>query len=724
MATNASTAWRPSERSEIACLTLFGDSTIISDPRLNTTAHPISRDPPQGNRHGKGNCRSEYVDPKRNSPILDTRELTVSFSSSLDTKEQVREAIDIVDLVGKYVQLRRQGRNYVGLCPWHDDSHPSFQVSPERQSFKCWVCDIGGDVFSFVMRMEGVEFREALEMLADQAGIELKPLRPARPTPAAKPEDGEDPGVPPEATDYAGSPPVDLTSGEGKRSLFRAMAWVEAQFHDCLLNDPQGEPARKYLDERGITAQSIEEFHLGFSPNEPDWIFRRAKATESRARVLETIGVLARSQEGKLYDRFRGRLLFSIRDPQDRPVGLGGRILPESGLTSRAKYVNSPETPLFSKSKLLYGLDFARHAMRKSRQALILEGYTDCIIAHQHGFQDAVAVLGTALTEQHVRILKRFADRIVLVLDGDEAGRRRANEVLELFVTKEVDLRVVTLPEGQDPADFLQEHGPEAFGDLLASRAVDGLEHAYQSKTHGVDLENDVHGATRALDEIVSILAKAPRLTDATTHGHRLREQKMLERLAVKFRVPEGMVRDRLTELRRASRRRPSATVAEAAGPQVDDPEAAIEPDKEAHAWERGLLEILICHPQLVPTARAEIGGEQFARGPSRRIYEACCRLSDTETGPGFERLMLEFDDSSIKSLLVDLEEEGRNKAVTDPETLLEELLKRRKTQLGDPARMAAFRDEGLDESQKDEMLEELARDLRARHGISDPTEG
>lgn len=667
-----------------------------------------------------------FVDLKRSSPILDTRELTVSFSSSLDTKEQVREAIDIVDLVGKYVQLRRQGRHYVGLCPWHDDSRPSLQVNQERQSFKCWVCDIGGDVFSFVMRMEGVEFREALAMLADQAGIELKPLRPARPKFAPRREDHDDSDVPPEAVevDYEGLPPVDLTTGEGKRSLFRAMAWVEQQFHDCLLNDAQAEPARKYLEERGITTESIENYHLGFSPNEADWIFRRAKATEERARILETIGVLARSQEGKLYDRFRGRLLFSIRDPQDRPVGIGGRILPESGSTSRAKYVNSPETPLFSKSKLLYGLDIARHAMRKSRQAVILEGYTDCIVAHQHGFQDSVAVLGTALTEQHIRTLKRFADRIVLVLDGDEAGRRRANEVLELFVTKEVDLRVVTLPEGQDPADFLQEHGAEAFGDLLATRAVDGLEHAYQSKTHGVDLENDVHGATQALDEIVSILAKAPRLTDATTHGHRLREQKMLERLAVKFRVPEGMVRDRLTELRRASRRRPSATVAEDAGPYVDDPEAAIEPAEEAQSWERGLLEILICHPQLVPMARAAIGGEQFARGPSRRIYEACCKLSDAETGPTFERLMLEFDDSSTKSLLVNVEEEGRRKAVTDPETLLEELLKRRKTQLQDPARMAAFRDEGLDESRKDEMLEELARDLKARHGISDPTEG
>ena len=192
----------------------------------------------------------------------------------------------------------------------------------------------------------------------------------------------------------------------------------------------------------------------------------------ARAKILEAIGILARPAEGgSPYDRFRGRVLFSIRDAQGRPVGIGGRVLPELGTTSPAKYVNSPETPLFTKSKLLYGLDLAREALRKSRTALVMEGYTDVIVAHQYGFQNAVAVLGTALGESHIRMLKRHADRIVLVLDGDEAGTKRANEVLELFIAQQADLRILTLPEDLDPCDYLHKYGAEAFSRTAGHRS-------------------------------------------------------------------------------------------------------------------------------------------------------------------------------------------------------------------------------------------------------------
>ncbi|MGD0900875.1 MAG: toprim domain-containing protein, partial [Thermoguttaceae bacterium] len=189
----------------------------------------------------------------------------------------------------------------------------------------------------------------------------------------------------------------------------------------------------------------------------------------------------------------------------------------------QAKYVNSPETPLFTKSHLLYGLDLARDAVRKSRTALVMEGYTDVIVAHQYGFENAVAVLGTALGENHVRILKRFADRIVLVLDGDEAGQKRANEVLQLFVAEQVDLHVLTLPDELDPCDFLHQRGAEAMAELLANRAVDALDHAFQAATRGVDLDRDVHAASQALERLVGILAQAPRLRHDTTREDRLR---------------------------------------------------------------------------------------------------------------------------------------------------------------------------------------------------------
>ncbi len=480
-------------------------------------------------------------------------------SGSFDAKERVKQAIDIVDLVGSHIQLRRQGRNYVGLCPWHDDSRPSLQVNPERQSFKCWVCDIGGDVFSFVMKIDGVEFREALEMLAERAGITLE--KPRRHLPFSGNTASELPG------DSAEAPAV-VPNQPSKRTLLQAAAWAEKQYHQCLLASPDAEPARKYLAERGISAESIERFRLGFCPLQRDWILRGVEGeveperTRRRAKLLAAVGILSRPAEGgSLYDRFRGRLLFSIHDAQGRPVGVGGRLLPEIDISSRAKYVNSPETPLFTKSKLLYGLDLARETLRKTRTALVMEGYTDVIVAHQHGFQNAVAVLGTALGESHVRILKAHADRIVLVLDGDEAGTRRANEVLELFVAQQADLRILTLPDGLDPCDFLQQRGAEAFSQLLETGAVDALDHAFAVKTRGVDLERDVHAASQALEELVAIVARAPRLRHDTTSENRFREEKILQRLAARFRVDERDVRSRLTALRRKQSARPRPPV-------------------------------------------------------------------------------------------------------------------------------------------------------------------
>ena len=345
------------------------------------------------------------------------------------------------------------------------------------------------------------------------------------------------------------------------------MVWAEKQYHHCLLESPEAEPARRYLQERGITPESIEKFHLGFSPLDRDWILHQAGKNEDankiagRTKILEAIGILSKPggrSGGNYYDRFKGRLLFSIRDAQARPVGFGGRVLPDVATITPAKYVNSPETPLFTKSKLLYGLDLARQSIRKNGAALVMEGYTDVIVAHQYGFDNAVAVLGTALGADHIKILKHYTDRIILVLDGDEAGQRRTNEVLELFVAEQVDLRILTLPEGLDPCDFLHQKGAAAFAELLANSAVDALEHAFATVTRGVDVDRDVHGASRALERLVSIVAKAPRLRADTTGEDRFREEKILQRLAAWFRVDENEVRRRLTALRRRSQGRPT----------------------------------------------------------------------------------------------------------------------------------------------------------------------
>ncbi len=480
----------------------------------------------------------------------------MSFGQAFDAKEQVRQAVDIVDLVGSYVQLRRQGRNFVGLCPWHDDSRPSLQVNPDRQSFKCWVCDFGGDVFSFIMRAENLEFREALELLAERAGIDLRPPAPTSGEPGGS------------------SPRPDPTSD--KRTLYRVIAWAEAEFHRCLLESPEAEPARLYLAERGITPETAQQFKLGFAPNRWDWIVERACGTEWSPQLLERVGLLRRSDRNQalyserrgssppspsnFYDWFRGRVMFSIRDARSRPIAFGGRVLPQLADDRSAKYINSPETPLFSKSRELYALDVAREHFKDPGGAIVMEGYTDVLMAHQHGIRNCVAVLGTALGERHVQLLHRnSAEQITLVLDGDDAGRRRTNEILDallaLFEKKEVNLRILTLPQGIDPCDFIATHGSDPFRALIAE-AVDPLEHKFRAVTNGLDTLTDTHRASQAAEVLLATLVQLRPAGGGASSATLLREEQMLSRIARRFHLPEEKLRSRLGSLRRESRAR------------------------------------------------------------------------------------------------------------------------------------------------------------------------
>ncbi|MHB8863824.1 MAG: DNA primase, partial [Pirellulaceae bacterium] len=554
----------------------------------------------------------------------------MSFGSSFDTKEQVRQATDLVDLVGRSIQLRRQGRMYAGLCPWHDDARPSLQVNPDRQTWKCWVCDVGGDVFSFVMKREGVDFPEALRILAERAGLDLSPQGHRKATPGG-PED--------------------------KSTLYRAMAWAEEQYHRCLLDAPEAEPAREYLQARGIDSESVERFHLGFSPTGWQWLLDRARTTVFAPAVLEAAGLLSKTQDGQRYvDRFRGRLIFSIRDTEHRPIALGGRILPQPLPTPQAakysegaKYINSPETRLFSKSNHLYGLDIVRAAARSESHIIVVEGYTDVIMAHQQGLNNVVAALGTAVGERHVNLLRRFADRITLVLDGDEAGQRRTNEVLELFVAAQVDLRVLTLPSGLDPCDFLRVEGRAAF-DALLQQSVDALDHKARTVTHGLNVLENVDQAHRALDDILRTMANAPRRAGVANESLRLREQQMLVRLARQFHVEDGALRARLLELRTQGRR-PGA------------PPVAVEKSLGLTPPEQELFEILLSHPALAEQALETVEVAQLTSARAREVWELY--LCAQREGVSYESLQLLTlaESLELKSLLEQLYDQACRKA-------------------------------------------------------------
>lgn len=548
----------------------------------------------------------------------------MSIADGHDVKEQIRQAIDIVDLVGSYVTLSRQGAGYKALCPFHDDTRPSLDVNPARQSWRCWVCDIGGDIFSFVMRREGVEFREALEMLADRAGVEL------RKGPRAEPGSAND-----------------------RRTLLKAMTWAERQFHECLLHDPVAGPAREYLKGRGITPESWRRFHLGYAPKEHFWLFNRGKKTEFSPEVLQAVGLL-RNNEG-YYDYFRGRVMFSIRDVQSRPIGAGGRILPQFEDDKTGKYFNSPETRLFSKSEQLYALDLARDsASKKAKSIVVVEGYTDVVMAHQMGVENVVAVMGTALTSKHIRLLKRFTDSIYIVLDGDTAGQRRTNEMLDLFVAEDVDLRIAPLPEGLDPCDFLVQHGADGFRNHLNS-SVDALEHRFRTCMAGVDPAREPHRANQALEEILSTVAQAPRVSGDS--ARQLRVHQMLARLARLFYVDEDDLRRRLAAIQRRSR---GAAAQKSAAPT---PQPAVQHRlTDLHQWERELMGILIEDPSLGQRALDASLSDRLGSKTARRLFE---HLTQTyaASGSDFAVLLTQIDDLDLKSILVALDEDVGKKS-------------------------------------------------------------
>jgi len=623
----------------------------------------------------------------------------VSFGPAFDAKEQVRQAIDIVDLVGSYVQLRRQGQNFVGLCPWHDDSRPSLHVNQQRQSWKCWVCDIGGDVFSFIMKAEGLEFREALELLAERTGIQIQ----------HPPRKGREPGVA-------------ATPGEvDKQALRRVMAWAREQYHRCLVAAPEGEPGRQYLAERGISPQVVRRFQVGYAPDRWDWLVQRMRGTEWTPALLECAGLLRRQElGGGHYDWFRGRVMFPISDSHGRPIGFGGRVLPQLAGERAAKYINSPETPLFSKSRELYGLDVARDRFKAAGGAIVVEGYTDVLMAHQHGIENCVAVLGTAFGERHLQLLRRFSDSITLVLDGDEAGRRRTNEILDnllaLFEKNQVDLRILTLPEGVDPCDFIGQHGSDPFRQLL-TQAVDALEHKFRSVTEGLDTLTDTHRVSQAAEQMLVTLAQVRPNGGLASSQVLLREEQMLSRVARKLQLSEETLRSRLKTLRREARRRSGMVRAPAAEAEPDhaDGGTAIRL-ANLPAWDRELLELLLLEPAFIPRVAVCLEPSTFLSEVARSIFAAYCRLAKDGWRGEFGWLLSTFDDPEMKNLLVELGESCETKAEADRERWLADLLetyRRRREESERRARLAAAR-QNADEAE--ELLARFCQQAKPKH--------
>jgi DNA primase len=543
--------------------------------------------------------------------------------------KQVKEASDIVDVVGTYVTLRQTGKTSKGLCPFHQDHHPSFDVDPQRQRYRCWACGKHGDVISFIQEFEHVEFREALEILARRAGISLEKT---------------------------------VKSGQnlGRARMFEVMKWAAEQFHQCLLDSPLAEAARVYLGERRLSGETIRRFKLGFAPREGDWLVRLAARSALSSDTLETVGLIARRAEGDgWYDRFRDRVMFPIRDPRGQTVGFGGRILPSSPLSAKApKYYNSSDTPLFTKSEQLYGLDMARQEGAGAGFLAVVEGYTDVLMAHQMGIPQVVSTMGTALNARHVHHLRRYVPRVVLVFDADAGGDTGVDRALEIFVSQEVDLAIATLPDGMDPCDLLVQAGAEPFR-LALDRAVNALDFKLdrvlaRSEAQGIE------GRRRAVDEVLGIIALAHQMPD---QAGAVKQELVVSRIAQRLSLREETIWARLKELRakRPSLNRPAGK------PMPQERKAPAAP------WEQQLLQVLLSDPALVSKAVSEITPEEIEHPGLRLLLQRLFALHAQGTRPDFDRLRDQIENGPLLETALRFQEIGRR--MTDRPARLNELL-------------------------------------------------
>ncbi|ABA89915.1 DNA primase [Syntrophotalea carbinolica DSM 2380] len=533
--------------------------------------------------------------------------------------EEIRARADIVEVISSYVSLKRSGRNHVGLCPFHAEKTPSFNVNADRQIYHCFGCEVGGDVFAFLMNIEGLAFPEAVRRLGERYGIEVE--------------------------EEAVSPEEEQRREERER-LLRVTEVACDFYHNLLLKDPSGKPARGYLRRRGFDGDIARQFRLGWAPAAWEALANhlRDKGFDSKW-ARDRLGLVRAGNEGRNdYDLFRRRLLFPILDERGRPVAFGGRILEGDG----PKYINSPESPIYHKARVLYGLYQARDAMRHKGEAIVVEGYFDQLALYRAGFQNTVATCGTALTPEHVRLLKRFAERVLLLFDQDEAGRKATFRAMDVLLPEGLQALVVTLDAGEDPDSFLRNHDAQKMQARLASaRPVVEVFIERTLEQHGEDIE----GRARAVEKILAKLRLLPGDIERDLYLKDLASRTGLDEQLLRSKALPQAVPDPAPSSVPAVRPKPAARQAV--------------PAKKtrrgvAEKAQRILLRLILCYESACDAARNLGLGELFEEGDLRILAERALSVS-AESGPVAENMRIDDLSESQKGLLsgILLEDEG-----------------------------------------------------------------
>ncbi len=477
--------------------------------------------------------------------------------------EQVRGATNIVSLVGQYVQLRKAGTKMMGLCPFHGEKAPSFSVSEDRQMFYCFGCNRGGDVYKFLMLIENLEFPEALGQLAEKAGIEL----PRR---------------------SGGRPGASVSDRERARKIHRL---AQEFFRRCLVETSEGRKVAEYLEKRGLGKEAAETFGLGYAPAGWDGLVKEAGRVSVSSAELEKCGLaVSRSSEQGHYDRFRNRITIPIRDPQGNIIAFGGRVNGEPGPRD-PKFLNSPETLIYRKGEQLYGLDLAGKAIREKGAAVVVEGYFDVIQVSRAGVTNVVAPLGTSLTEGQARLLSRYARRVLISFDPDQAGDEASRRSIHIFLKEGFEVQVVDLPRGEDPDDYIRAHGAGAFGELL-ERALPFFEHLLNRSLGRHDL-NLPGGKLAIVEDVLPFLLSVP---------EKIKQREYLPLISQRARVEEGLVLEKLLQMSQGLQRREPI--------RDSRPMAAQQPG----IAEKRLLALMISYPMVRTRALKLLKGHDLGR--------------------------------------------------------------------------------------------------------------
>jgi DNA primase len=550
------------------------------------------------------------------------------------TLERIRAASDIVDIIGAYLPLKKAGANFTALCPFHKEKSPSFNVNPHKQIFHCFGCHKGGDVFTFVKDYENIGFVDAVRRLAERAKIPLE----------------------------FDNNPAEQQSRHLKDELLQIHEQITQRWHNCLLNEAAGQTARDYLAKRGVSADAIKLFRLGAAPELWDDTVNWAKSKNYELPLVEKAGLIIRKEEtGNYYDRFRGRLMFPICDEQGRVVGFSGRIL--SGDEKTAKYVNSPETAIFTKSKVFFGLDKSKRALLDAQSAIVCEGQLDLIACFMAGVQNVVAPQGTAFTDQHARIIKRYVDEVILCFDSDEAGQNAAVRSLDHLLASGIAVRVAVMPKPHDPDSFIKNFGGEKFRELV--QKADGFFDYYLNRLCATNDSTADKGQKIILREMAEAVQKT---------GSAVLIDKYAQKAALRLGVSPEAVRAEF-------KKNPSAKPARAEGDEESFDAVETETARPS-AHEFHLLKLILLHDDLVAWTALHLDANWILHPHIRQIVVQRLAAQSNETWQSLGAFLGACDSSEMRNLITEAVAEERK--IPNPEQQLADVVKNLRNQFLD----------------------------------------